>query len=198
MVAGIYSCRRPFCRRTHVTPSRSIPSDALCFAAGRSVPAGVLQRSTWALSDRGSRFRRLLSLAGIRQAKSNAVTVIDGSYLDMLKVIMFSYLFWFVLTVIFFTGTTRISVFCMGYLVACFYFLLFGGELLLKPIKKILHYWDFLIAYNIFVITMKNILSILACGYINTLLVNHCWLIQLLSLACTIKEYNVIPKQDHI
>lgn len=78
----------------------------------------------------------------------------------MLKVIMFSYLFWFVLTIIFITGTTRISVFCMGYLVACFYFLLFGGELLLKPIKSILHYWDFLIAYNVFVITMKNILSV--------------------------------------
>uniref|UniRef100_A0A8D0CNE2 Piezo type mechanosensitive ion channel component 2 n=1 Tax=Sander lucioperca TaxID=283035 RepID=A0A8D0CNE2_SANLU len=113
------------------------------------------------------------------------------SYLDMLKVIMFSYLFWFVLTIIFITGTTRISVFCMGYLVACFYFLLFGGELLLKPIKKILHYWDFLIAYNIFVITMKNVLSILACGYINSLIENQCWLIQLFSLACTIKEYTI-------
>uniref|UniRef100_A0A672G1B5 Piezo type mechanosensitive ion channel component 2 n=1 Tax=Salarias fasciatus TaxID=181472 RepID=A0A672G1B5_SALFA len=112
------------------------------------------------------------------------------SYLDMLKVIMFSYLFWFVLTIIFITGTTRISVFCMGYLVACFYFLLFGGELLLKPIKKILHYWDFLIAYNIFVITMKNILSILACGYIKSLVENRCWLIQLFSLACTIKGYD--------
>ncbi|KAG7525314.1 hypothetical protein JOB18_025431 [Solea senegalensis] len=118
------------------------------------------------------------------------------SYLDMLKVIMFSYLFWFVLTIIFITGTTRISVFCMGYLVACFYFLLFGGELLLKPIKKILHYWDFLIAYNIFVITMKNILSILACGYISILIEKQCWLIQLLSLACTIKEYNIEINQE--
>ncbi|RXM29721.1 Piezo-type mechanosensitive ion channel component 2 [Acipenser ruthenus] len=81
------------------------------------------------------------------------------SYLDMLKVAMFSYLFWFVLTIIFITGTTRISIFCMGYLVACFYFLLFGGGLLLKPIKVILHFWDFLIAYNVFVITMKNVLS---------------------------------------
>uniref|UniRef100_A0AAZ3QBH6 Piezo TM25-28 domain-containing protein n=1 Tax=Oncorhynchus tshawytscha TaxID=74940 RepID=A0AAZ3QBH6_ONCTS len=112
------------------------------------------------------------------------------SYLDMLKVIMFSYLFWFVLTIIFITGTTRISIFCMGYLVACFYFLLFGGDLLLKPIKSILHYWDFLIAYNVFVITMKNILSILACGYIKSLVTNHCWLIQLFSLACTIKGYS--------
>uniref|UniRef100_A0A3Q3FEP5 Piezo type mechanosensitive ion channel component 2 n=1 Tax=Labrus bergylta TaxID=56723 RepID=A0A3Q3FEP5_9LABR len=102
------------------------------------------------------------------------------SYLDMLKVIMFSYLF---------------CIFCMGYLVACFYFLLFGGDLLLKPIKKILHYWDFLIAYNVFVITMKNILSILACGYINVLIVNNCWLIQLLSLACTIKDYKINIKE---
>ncbi|KAJ8403299.1 hypothetical protein AAFF_G00355160 [Aldrovandia affinis] len=111
------------------------------------------------------------------------------SYLDMLKVIMFSYLFWFVLTIIFITGTTRISIFCMGYLVACFYFLLFGGDLLLKPIKSILHFWDFLIAYNVFVITMKNILSIVACGYINALVPHNCWLIQLFSLACTIKGY---------
>uniref|UniRef100_A0A671MJG5 Piezo-type mechanosensitive ion channel component 2-like n=1 Tax=Sinocyclocheilus anshuiensis TaxID=1608454 RepID=A0A671MJG5_9TELE len=117
------------------------------------------------------------------------------SYLDMLKVMMFSYLFWFVLTIIFITGTTRISIFCMGYLLACFYFLIFGGELLLKPIKRILHYWDFLIAYNIFVITMKNILSIAACGYIKALVANHCWLIQLFSLACTIKGYSK-PEQN--
>ncbi|XP_056155643.1 piezo-type mechanosensitive ion channel component 2-like isoform X2 [Lampris incognitus] len=111
------------------------------------------------------------------------------SYLDMLKVIMFSYMFWFVLTIIFITGTTRISIFCMGYLVACFYFLLVGGDLLLKPIKSILVYWDCLIGYNVFVITMKNILSILACGYIKSLVLSHCWLIQLFSLACTIKGY---------
>ncbi|XP_026094030.1 piezo-type mechanosensitive ion channel component 2-like isoform X2 [Carassius auratus] len=117
------------------------------------------------------------------------------SYLDMLKVIMFSYMFWFVLTIIFITGTTRISIFCMGYLVACFYFLIFGGELLLKPIKSILHYWDFLIAYNVFVITMKNILSIAACGYIKALVANHCWLIQLFSLACTIQGYSK-PEQN--
>lgn len=85
------------------------------------------------------------------------------SYLDMYKVIIFSYLFWFVLTIIFITGTTRISIFCMGYLVACFYFLLFGGDLLLKPIRSILRYWDWLIAYNVFVITMKNILSVSSC-----------------------------------
>ncbi|XP_069709860.1 piezo-type mechanosensitive ion channel component 2 isoform X3 [Phaenicophaeus curvirostris] len=113
------------------------------------------------------------------------------SYLDMYKVIIFSYLFWFVLTIIFITGTTRISIFCMGYLVACFYFLLFGGDLLLKPIRSILRYWDWLIAYNVFVITMKNILSIGACGYIESLIKNSCWLIQAFSLACTVKGYRI-------
>uniref|UniRef100_A0A8C3DBG5 Piezo type mechanosensitive ion channel component 2 n=1 Tax=Corvus moneduloides TaxID=1196302 RepID=A0A8C3DBG5_CORMO len=113
------------------------------------------------------------------------------SYLDMYKVIIFSYLFWFVLTIIFITGTTRISIFCMGYLVACFYFLLFGGDLLLKPIRSILRYWDWLIAYNVFVITMKNILSIGACGYIESLIENSCWVIQAFSLACTVKGYHV-------
>ncbi|XP_055994098.1 piezo-type mechanosensitive ion channel component 2 isoform X2 [Sorex fumeus] len=117
------------------------------------------------------------------------------SYLDMSKVIIFSYLFWFVLTIIFITGTTRISIFCMGYLVACFYFLLFGGDLLLKPIKSILRYWDWLIAYNVFVITMKNILSIGACGYIEHLVKNSCWLIQAFSLACTVKGYKM-PNPD--
>uniref|UniRef100_A0A6I8P303 Piezo type mechanosensitive ion channel component 2 n=1 Tax=Ornithorhynchus anatinus TaxID=9258 RepID=A0A6I8P303_ORNAN len=117
------------------------------------------------------------------------------SYLDMYKVVIFSYLFWFVLTIIFITGTTRISIFCMGYLVACFYFLLFGGDLLLKPIRSILRYWDWLIAYNVFVITMKNILSLGACGYIESLIKNSCWLIQAFSLACTVKGYN-IPTND--
>ncbi|XP_078071856.1 piezo-type mechanosensitive ion channel component 2 isoform X1 [Mustelus asterias] len=118
------------------------------------------------------------------------------SYLDMIKVIGFSYLFWFVLTIIFITGTTRISIFCMGYLVACFYFLLFGGELLLKPIKIILQYWDCLIAYNVFVITMKNILSIGACAYINSLILKSCWLIQTFGLVCTVKGYDEPPPES--
>uniref|UniRef100_A0A4W3JHF6 Piezo type mechanosensitive ion channel component 2 n=1 Tax=Callorhinchus milii TaxID=7868 RepID=A0A4W3JHF6_CALMI len=115
------------------------------------------------------------------------------SYLDMVKVIGFSYLFWFVLTIIFITGTTRISIFCMGYLVACFYFLLFGGQLLLKPIKVILQFWDCLIAYNVFVITMKNILSIGACAYAESLLKKACWIIQTFGLVCTVKGYDMPP-----
>ncbi|XP_026217973.1 piezo-type mechanosensitive ion channel component 2-like isoform X2 [Anabas testudineus] len=134
----------------------------------------------------------------ITQLRLNIVPdfMLCRSYLDMMKVIIFCYMFWFVLTIIFITGTTRISIFCMGYLVACFYFLLVGGDLLLKPVRSILLYWDCLIGYNVFVITMKNILSILACGFIKSLVSNHCWLIQLFSLACTIKGYTKPEQQS--
>ena len=67
---------------------------------------------------------------------------LSRSYLDISMVVIFSYLFWFMLTIIFITRMTHTSNFCMGYVVACFYFLLFGGNLLLKPVKSILCYWD--------------------------------------------------------
>ena len=82
------------------------------------------------------------------------------SFLDMIKVMLFSYLFWCVLIVIFFAGTMRISLFCLGYLVGCFYFLLFGGQLLLQPVRRTIRLWDYIIAYNVMVIFMKNVLSV--------------------------------------
>lgn len=82
------------------------------------------------------------------------------SYLDMVKVFVFSYFFWLVLCLIFITGTTRINIFCLGYLVACFYFMLFGGSVLMQPVRYILRLWDWLIGYTCFVIAMKNLLSV--------------------------------------
>ncbi|XP_069506230.1 piezo-type mechanosensitive ion channel component 2-like [Ambystoma mexicanum] len=118
------------------------------------------------------------------------------SYLDMAKVVVFSFHFWFVLCLIFITGTTRINILCMGYLMACFYFMLFGGNLLLKTVKHILKFWDYLIAYTAFVITMKNLLSIGACAYLDKLLNNNCWLIQTFSMFCTIKGYDLPSATD--
>nr|XP_033819308.1 piezo-type mechanosensitive ion channel component 2-like isoform X2 [Geotrypetes seraphini] len=119
------------------------------------------------------------------------------SYLDMAKVIVFSYHFWFVLCLIFITGTTRINILCMGYLMACFYFMLFGGNLLLKTVKHMLRLWDYLIAYTAFVIAMKNLLSIGACAYLDRLLKNNCWLIQTFSMFCTIKGYKLTTPSDN-
>ncbi|XP_031425137.1 piezo-type mechanosensitive ion channel component 1 isoform X2 [Clupea harengus] len=110
-------------------------------------------------------------------------------YLDMAKVLVFRYMFWFVLAVVFVTGATRISVFGLGYLMACFFFLLFGTQLLAKKSHTRLTLWDCLIMYNVGVIISKNLLSILACVFVAEMQKNFCWVIQLFSLVCTVKGY---------
>lgn len=87
---------------------------------------------------------------------------IHRSYLDMAKVVVFHYLFWVVLVVVFITGTTRISLFGLGYVLACFYLLLSGTAMLRKPARSRLALWDCLILYNIAVIISKNMLSVRA------------------------------------
>ncbi|XP_065497068.1 piezo-type mechanosensitive ion channel component 1 [Caloenas nicobarica] len=111
------------------------------------------------------------------------------SYLDMAKVVVFRYLFWFVLVVVFITGATRISLFGLGYLLACFYLLLFGTAMLRKPARARLVLWDCLILYNITVIISKNMLSLLSCVFVQQMQSNFCWVIQLFSLVCTVKGY---------
>uniref|UniRef100_A0A4W5K9L7 Piezo type mechanosensitive ion channel component 1 (Er blood group) n=1 Tax=Hucho hucho TaxID=62062 RepID=A0A4W5K9L7_9TELE len=110
-------------------------------------------------------------------------------YLDMAKVLVFRHMFWFVLSVVFVTGATRISVFGLGYLLACFFFLLFGTKLLRKPSRTRLVMWDCLIIYNVAVIISKNVLSILACVFVVEMQKSFCWVIQLFSLVCTVKGY---------
>ncbi|KAI7808253.1 putative piezo-type mechanosensitive ion channel component 2 [Triplophysa rosa] len=117
------------------------------------------------------------------------------SCLDMVKVFLFSHFFWLVLCLIFITGTTRINIFCLGYLMACFYFMLFGGTLLLQPVRHVLRLWDCLIAYTCVVISLKNLLSLGSCAYLDGLQVHGCWLIQAFSMFCTINGYN-LPKAD--
>lgn len=78
----------------------------------------------------------------------------------MMKVLVFRYMFWFVLAVVFVTGSTRISVFGLGYLLACFFFLLYGRRLMIKPSRTRLLMWDCLIIYNVGVIIAKNAMSV--------------------------------------
>ncbi|XP_057566705.1 piezo-type mechanosensitive ion channel component 1 [Hippopotamus amphibius kiboko] len=111
------------------------------------------------------------------------------SYLDMVKVAIFRYLFWLVLVVVFVTGATRISIFGLGYLLACFYLLLFGTSLQQKDTRARLVLWDCLILYNVTVIVSKNMLSLLSCVFVEQMQSSFCWVIQLFSLVCTVKGY---------
>ncbi|XP_064579034.1 piezo-type mechanosensitive ion channel component 1 isoform X2 [Zonotrichia leucophrys gambelii] len=118
------------------------------------------------------------------------------SYLDMVKVVVFHYLFWVVLVVVFITGTTRISLFGLGYVLACFYLLLSGTTMLRKSAHARLALWDCLILYNIAVIISKNMLSLLSCVFVQQMQSRFCWVIQLFSLVCTVKGY-YNPKAMH-
>uniref|UniRef100_A0A8C6VJD5 Piezo-type mechanosensitive ion channel component n=1 Tax=Naja naja TaxID=35670 RepID=A0A8C6VJD5_NAJNA len=120
------------------------------------------------------------------------------SYLDLMKVLIFKYLFWIALCLIFVTATARINIFCVGYFVACFYFMHFGQSLQLKPLRDILRSWDYLIAYTTLVITVKNLLAVGACAYLNQLQINYCWLIQTFAMYCTIPGYEVDPPNNEI
>ncbi|KAM3828984.1 piezo-type mechanosensitive ion channel component 1 isoform 1-T1 [Vipera latastei] len=111
------------------------------------------------------------------------------SYLDMVKVCVFRYLFWFVLVIVFVAGANRISIFGLGYLMACFYLLLFGTAMLRWSLRARLILWDCLILYNVTVIIAKNMLSLLSCVFVQQMQNNFCWVIQLFSLACTVKGY---------
>ncbi|XP_042294313.1 piezo-type mechanosensitive ion channel component 1 isoform X2 [Sceloporus undulatus] len=111
------------------------------------------------------------------------------SYLDMLKLCVFRYLFWFVLVIVFIAGANRISIFGLGYLMACFYLLLFGTAMLRRPLQSRLVLWDCLIIYNVMVIIIKNLLALLSCVFVQQMQNNFCWVIQLFSLACTVKGY---------
>ncbi|KAL8179555.1 UNVERIFIED_CONTAM: hypothetical protein K2H54_068338 [Gekko kuhli] len=103
---------------------------------------------------------RVLDPAGLSEYSPVPNFVLCRSYLDLVKVIVFKYLFWFVLCLIFMTGTARVNIFCVGYLASCFYFMLFGRNLLLKPVRHILRLWDYLIAYTALVIATKNLFSV--------------------------------------
>ena len=67
-----------------------------------------------------------------------------STYLEYLKVAVFRYMFWVTLVIVAIAGTTRISLFCMGYLIGVFFFLWFGMDLLIKPLRNLLRLWVFL------------------------------------------------------
>ncbi|KAJ6657195.1 hypothetical protein lerEdw1_002784 [Lerista edwardsae] len=128
---------------------------------------------------------------GALEEKPNPVPnfIYCRSYLDMLKVCVFRYLFWFVLVIVFVAGANRISIFGLGYLLACFYLLLFGTGLLRRPLKYRLRLWDCLILYNVTVIVAKNMLALLSCVFVQQMQERFCGVVQLFSLACTVKGY---------
>lgn len=61
--------------------------------------------------------------------------------LDKIKYGIYMYSYWIVLAIVYLTGTSRISVLCMGYVILSFFFLWLGQTFLVKPLDKLLKLW---------------------------------------------------------
>lgn len=58
--------------------------------------------------------------------------------LDKIKFAVYMYSYWIVLAIVFLTGTSRISLLCMGYVILSFFFLWLGQTFLMKQLDKLL------------------------------------------------------------
>ncbi|XP_045471013.1 piezo-type mechanosensitive ion channel component isoform X4 [Harmonia axyridis] len=120
------------------------------------------------------------------------------SYLDVFKRAVLLSLLWITLAVLFLAGTNRVNIFSIGYLIGAFVFLWQGTDLYLWPIPKILKRWNYLLAYNVSVITIKAGLQILGCLFMEELTDNVCWPVQLFAIGCVNKfqAHSVLVSDD--
>lgn len=110
------------------------------------------------------------------------------NWLDIIKCAVFLGCFWITLAIVFLAGTNRVNIFSLGYLIGSFIFLWQGADFYLRPIRTILRWWGYLIAYNIFIITTKAFLQIPGCIFIQEL-ENSCFIVKLLGIMC-IRKFN--------
>uniref|UniRef100_A0A182PCF5 Piezo-type mechanosensitive ion channel component n=1 Tax=Anopheles epiroticus TaxID=199890 RepID=A0A182PCF5_9DIPT len=97
------------------------------------------------------------------------------NWLDMLKRALFLVSFWFTLAVVFLSGSSRVNLFSIGYLIGAFFFLWQGTDFYLHSIEYILKRWNILICYNVFVIGAKAFLQLFGCLFLEQLVNNNCW-----------------------
>lgn len=94
-------------------------------------------------------------------------------YLDTLRAAILHHLFRNVLVVVHSKGAVHISIFRVGYLLACFYLLLFSTTLLQKDTCTCLLLWDGLLLYNITI--SKNMLLFLSYIFMKQMQSNCCF-----------------------
>ncbi|XP_075992565.1 piezo type mechanosensitive ion channel component isoform X2 [Anticarsia gemmatalis] len=110
-----------------------------------------------------------------------------GSWLDVVKRMVFLGMLWVTLAIMFMTGTNRVNLFSMGYLIGSFIFLWQGTDFYLRPKKAILMWWSWLLRYNVSVVVVKTLLQIPGCLFSALMQEHACWLVQLLGIGCVDK-----------
>ncbi|XP_052864339.1 piezo-type mechanosensitive ion channel component [Anopheles cruzii] len=106
------------------------------------------------------------------------------NWLDVLKRGLFLVFFWFTLAIVFLSGSSRVNLFSIGYLIGAFFFLWQGTDFYLHSIEYILKRWNILIWYNVFVVTSKALLQLFGCLFLDQMMNNACWVMQLFGVTC--------------
>ncbi|XP_022834650.1 piezo-type mechanosensitive ion channel component isoform X2 [Spodoptera litura] len=110
-----------------------------------------------------------------------------GTWLDVVKRMVFLGMLWVTLAIMFMTGTNRVNLFSMGYLIGSFIFLWQGTDFYLRPKDAILKWWSWLVRYNVSVVVVKTLLQIPGCIFSSVMQEHACWLVQLLGIGCVDK-----------
>ncbi|VVC99865.1 unnamed protein product [Leptidea sinapis] len=110
-----------------------------------------------------------------------------GSWLDVVKRMVFLGMLWVTLAIMFMTGTNRVNLFSMGYLIGSFIFLWQGTDFYLRPKHAILLWWSWLVRYNVCVVVVKAALQIPGCIFNSAMQQHACWVVQLLGIGCVDK-----------
>ncbi|XP_064455562.1 piezo-type mechanosensitive ion channel component-like isoform X2 [Ornithodoros turicata] len=92
--------------------------------------------------------------------------------------------YWASLAVLFLAGTSHVSLFALGYVLQCFYYLWSGNDFYLKPMRDIVRQWNTLLAYNVLVIFIKCALQFGGCVFVGFVSERFCWLVQLFGVTC--------------
>ncbi|XP_049533758.1 piezo-type mechanosensitive ion channel component isoform X3 [Anopheles darlingi] len=115
------------------------------------------------------------------------------NWLDVLKRTLFLVSFWFTLAIVFLSGSNRVNLFSVGYLIGAFFFLWQGTDFYLHSIDYILKRWNMLICYNVFVITCKTLLQLFGCLFLDQMMNNACWVMQLFGVTCLSSTIAPLP-----
>ncbi|XP_070500560.1 piezo-type mechanosensitive ion channel component isoform X4 [Chironomus tepperi] len=120
------------------------------------------------------------------------------NYLDILKRFIFIIFFWATLAIVFLTGTSRVNLLSLGYIIGSFIFLWQGTDFYLRPIYVILRWWNYLIAYNVSVVAIKTLIQLVGCLVLRLSLTDSgCTFIQLFGVTCICRtKYSSGDSQD--
>lgn len=108
----------------------------------------------------------------------------SSNWLDIIKCCILLGFFWYTLAIVFLTGTNRVNIFSIGYLLGSFVFLWQGSDFYLRPINVIIKRWNALISYNIVVILMKSFLQLVGCLFYTDISQKSCSTVQLFGISC--------------